>query len=921
MARQVAIRLGTEGKAQVVADLDAIGTAGDASAKRLANSYIKASREADQALEFAQRQATKLAALLPGLNPTKLDMAAGVRDGVGKSAEASAAVFSTAYAQMEARANALRAAIDPAWAAQQRFDREIAEARTLMAAGVITLDEYSKAAWRAHQGLDAAGGGVGKMGASAGSMRTAMAGASYQVQDFVTQVSMGANPIQAFVVQGGQMAGQFMHVEGTAGSVARFLMGPWGLALQVGLMALTPLVAKLLESDDALGKELKSLQENAAKAEMAAKAKAIFGRTEAGIIADVRALTAELEEQNKALQTNAERMNLRAKSAAEKVDVLLARRQRELAEAEQQVTVERQKVAERAGAPGELREAEARVASLRSAVADLQRQQQDAQRNLTITRKALSEEAALRANDPAATTNRKYDQLIEDAKKRATPEEAINGVLRERIRLLDLERDRKLETLKVTAQTRDTETVTSASMAKALQAQFAGITITSGDRSRAKQAELYAKYKAGLGPLAAPPGSSAHEQGRALDILKGPGVSQAALQSFFDLRGIQVKILDEGKHLHVQWEKGRFALDQYADAAKRAEQAQRALLDLTQRYDPAEAARLQFEAEAKKIAMFAPAGKKDAWTAMARAEYFKSITPAATVDANLADPSKWPGRDQRTDPQKYRDSMLGDQKDRLAMAQRELQLIGANDNARSLELEKLRLIMDVRRMGPEYAKLDLTEVLKLIEANGMLEQQLRAQQNAWRDVENIGGNAIDRLFDTSSAETWGQRLKGILGDLQNEMLKLALINPLKNMLFGQNNATLGSVFNLFKKSDPFTQGVNAGAAMLPKNAAGTQYWSGGATWLAENGPEIVDLPRGTRITPAGDTRRRLAATDASMGSVYNINVNAQDAVLAETVRAWVAEGIDIAASRGAAGGARLGAFRGARAQQRSLAGM
>lgn len=142
MTRQIAIRLGTEGKAQVVADLDAIGATGDAAFNRLAKSAVKAGRDADAAMDFANKQASKLAALLPGLNPTKLDMAAGVRDNIGKSAESSAAIFEAAYAKMEARATALRAAIDPAFGAQQRFDREMSEARTLISAGAISLDDY-----------------------------------------------------------------------------------------------------------------------------------------------------------------------------------------------------------------------------------------------------------------------------------------------------------------------------------------------------------------------------------------------------------------------------------------------------------------------------------------------------------------------------------------------------------------------------------------------------------------------------------------------------------------------------------------------------------------------------------------------------------------------------------------------------------
>lgn len=42
--------------------------------------------------------------------------------------------------------------------------------------------------------------------------------------------------------------------------------------------------------------------------------------------------------------------------------------------------------------------------------------------------------------------------------------------------------------------------------------------VISGGRSRAEQARLYALYKAGRGNLAAPPGTSTHESGRAVDF-------------------------------------------------------------------------------------------------------------------------------------------------------------------------------------------------------------------------------------------------------------------------------------------------------------------------------------------------------------------------------------------------------------------
>jgi hypothetical protein len=42
------------------------------------------------------------------------------------------------------------------------------------------------------------------------------------------------------------------------------------------------------------------------------------------------------------------------------------------------------------------------------------------------------------------------------------------------------------------------------------------------------------------------------------------------------------------------------------------------------------------------------------------------------------------------------------------------------------------------------------------------------------------------------------------------------------------------------------------------NASGTDFWRGGKTWVGEGGPELVDLPRGSRIY-SNQQSRQLAA--------------------------------------------------------------
>jgi hypothetical protein len=80
--------------------------------------------------------------------------------------------------------------------------------------------------------------------------------------------------------------------------------------------------------------------------------------------------------------------------------------------------------------------------------------------------------------------------------------------------------------------------------------------VTSGQRSTAEQAELYARYRAGTGSLAARPGHSLHESGQALDVAKGGGMTLGRLVEAFTSRGIAVREkLDEGSHFHIAFGK------------------------------------------------------------------------------------------------------------------------------------------------------------------------------------------------------------------------------------------------------------------------------------------------------------------------------------------------------------------------------
>ena len=57
----------------------------------------------------------------------------------------------------------------------------------------------------------------------------------------------------------------------------------------------------------------------------------------------------------------------------------------------------------------------------------------------------------------------------------------------------------------------------------------------------------------------------------------------------------------------------------------------------------------------------------------------------------------------------------------------------------------------------------------------------------------------------------------------------------------------------------------------PGNAQGTNYWRGGPTWVGEQGPELINLPRGTKVYP-NDLSMQMAG-EAGGGVQITVNAN------------------------------------------------
>ena len=449
-----------------------------------------------------------------------------------------------------------------------------------------------------------------KQVAVSGQARAGYQQLSYQLGDISTQYASGTAISMIFAQQSAQVIQAIQLISGESKGLIGLLSGPWGIAFAAALVALTPFVGKILEGTDALGKEVKQLEENADKAALADRAKAAFAQTEKGLIDDVRQLTSELDKQNQSLRSNAELQNVRARKR-------LAGLEGKRADLVQQVTRANLEVADANAAPvsGDGSDRTRRVAASEAAqqlgqrLAEINRAIAEAKSDIQRTRADLADESAKRAIDPLEQIRRRYegpDGLIEQAKKRALAEGTVTRELTRQITVLrsrekaELEREQKRQSAASGSGGNNNQIGRTVTVAEATQI-VAGIggRVTSGLRSREKQEQLYADKLAGrhIGPVARP-GTSDHERGQAIDIQFAPGLTVAKIREAFAKEGVAIRQLlveRDQRVFHVAFgPKGQSAEAQQRAANRSALQDTREtialhkLADVSEFFDPGE---------------------------------------------------------------------------------------------------------------------------------------------------------------------------------------------------------------------------------------------------------------------------------------------------------------------------------------------
>lgn len=753
----------------------------------------------------------------------------------------------------------------------------------------------------------------GRQAAAGGRSNQIAVQAGQQFQDFFIQIQNGQSILVAGTQQVSQLAIVMQGAEGRAGQFASFMNGPWGIAVIGAASILGMLINAFWDTDEASKKTAITVDEYTSSQDLA---KLSAQQLSDAIRDQQRALqqqvesTREAENASVALQQRLVQETIRRREAT--VAAL------EQARADLQVADIAAMGAPDAGTGYQSRFGN-RVTQLESALAQANRDLATAREGLGTARQVEIRRGVRERTDPEARISRDFDDSVNAARSRygfAISQAAGNA---RKVADAEARLARELEAAEVAQRTarealqrstrrprRDPDAQQVGRQISVAEArtiiQGVGGTVTSGTRDRATQERLYQRYLRGEGPLAARPGTSAHERGNAVDVV---GASLADIRRGFREAGVTLRRAfyetnprTGARHVHAEWGAGssreRSAesdQSRAAAAARRDEaaedlrrrneenynqamaQVQEQLLAhrRSQVSDAAEQARLSLEEvnlERDRAVSLANANfATEKWTEAQRdqyiaAQYQLALTRRYGVERSefiriAAERRQLADADLELEQEVLRaeEGLLTSREALRASALRQLDLAERRERA---QLEELAAGTDA--VAAQRARNRLAELPALYGAQraGVERDNESPRERYLRDLGDAANNAGDRMeeiavsgferLNDELAETIsgfvklggvaGRVIDGIIEDLLRMAIQSQIIQPLASAFFGSGMLGGGGAGKLVGGGGFWGSAASGMMSIAGKREHGGPVRAGSAYIVGERRPEL-----------------------------------------------------------------------------------
>jgi hypothetical protein len=206
------------------------------------------------------------------------------------------------------------------------------------------------------------------------------------------------------------------------------------------------------------------------------------------------------------------------------------------------------------------------------------------------------------------------------------------------------------------------------------------------------------------------------------------------------------------------------------------------------------------------------------------------------------------------------------QRNQIELLQKQIDLAAQGESQRAIVIAQLQAEQQLRQKGIDLASAEGQAILANAGAIERLNQSLAQSQAAMQALQGMTDAAFNR-FATLIAEgkmdwkSWADAGRAALADINREILKLALLNPFKNFLFGTNLPTFSTVGGLFgdlfkglKFHEGGVVGVDGTPSWMPAAVFSHAPRFHDGTFLSPDEVPAI-LQRGERVLSRQEARR------------------------------------------------------------------
>lgn len=244
----------------------------------------------------------------------------------------------------------------------------------------------------------------------------------------------------------------------------------------------------------------------------------------------------------------------------------------------------------------------------------------------------------------------------------------------------------------------------------------------------------------------------------------------------------------------------------------------------------------------------------EAVKAAERAEYSRQLVMKLGTDQTEAYTAAMKAYDEALASRggKSYTSAVQSQKEQVELLGLERSLLTESDAVRAKAIKHQELLNEAQRIGKDWSQAQRDEWVKTQDALYDSRTEIDRQKAAWTALGDTLDKAFERVGDAlvqifvegkGAAVDFGSITKGIIASILTDLMKMAVVNPLKNMITGGNAPTLFDALTGAGKgvgATPSGSGVNAGSLIstgqsvysgLTGSTAATMANAG--TWFAQ----------------------------------------------------------------------------------------